>query len=199
MNGNKMSRRGAAAAGFLVVACLLRPNRIRTEFTAQGLTGVCAWDGEHGWQVSPLDGNMEPRPMPPESARLALEQADFGGPLLGWKEKGNTVELVGRAPEGGREAWQLKVTPKSGTPRNLYLDAQSYLLVRSESPREVAGRTIEAETTFADYREASGLRFAHSIEIGVKGRPGRVSVVVETVEIDPVLDDARFRMPEASR
>jgi hypothetical protein len=36
-------------------------------------------------------------------------------------------------------------------------------------------------------------------EIGVKGRPRRINVVVEKVEIDPVLDDARFRMPEASR
>ena len=83
--------------------------------------------------------------------------------------------------------------------RNLYLDGQSYLLVRSESPREVAGHTVEAETTFADYREVGGLLLAHSIEIGVKGRPRRISVVVEKVEIDPVLDDARFRMPEASR
>ena len=27
------------------------------------------------------------------------------------------------------------------------------------------------------------------------GRPRRIRVVVETVEIDPALDDARFRMP----
>jgi hypothetical protein len=191
--------RGPGAREALVVREIKRPGRIRTEFTFQGLTGVYACDGERGWQVSPLDGEMEPRPMPPEAARLALEQADFGGPLLGWKEKGNGVELVGRAAIGGREAWKLKVTPKGGAPRHLYLDAQSYLLVQSESTREVAGHTIETETTFADYREVGGLLFAHSIEIGIKGRPRRVSVVVEKVEIDPVLDDARFRMPEGSR
>jgi hypothetical protein len=137
--------------------------------------------------------------MPPEAARLALEQADIGGLLLGWKVKGHAVELIGRVTEGGRDTWKLKVTPKGGTARHLYLDAQSYLLVRSESPRQLAGRTVEAETSFADYREVGGLRFAHSIEIGVKGRPRRISVRVEKVEIDPVLDDSRFRMPEASR
>ena len=183
----------------LVVREIKRPGRIRTEFTSQGLTGVYACDGERGWQVSPFDSEMEPRPMPGEAARLALEQADFGGPLLGWKEKGHAVELVGRVTEGGREAWKLKVTPKGGTPRQLYLDAQTYLLVRSESPRAVGGHAIETETTFADYREIGGLQIAHSIEIGIKGRPRRISVVVEKVEIDPVLDDSRFRMPEASR
>jgi len=137
--------------------------------------------------------------MPPESARLALEQADIGGPLLGWKEKGHAVELVGRTAEGGRETWKLTLTPKGGTPRHLYLDAQSYLLVRTEASRDVAGRTIEAETTFADYREVGGLRFAHSIEIEAKGRPRRISVLVEKVEIDPLLDDARFRVPAGSR
>jgi hypothetical protein len=191
--------RGPEGREALVVREIKRPGRIRTEFTFQGLTGVYACDGERGWQVSPLDGEMEPRPMPPESAQLALEQADIGGPLLGWKEKGYAVELVGRVAEGGREAWKLKVTPKGGTARHLYLDAQSNLLVRSESPREVAGHTIEAETTFADYREVGGLQIAHSIEIGVKGRPRRISVVVEKVEIDPVLDDSRFRMPEGLR
>jgi phosphoribosylformylglycinamidine (FGAM) synthase PurS component len=191
--------RGPEGREALVVREIKRPARIRTEFTFQGLTGVYACDGEQGWQVSPLDGEMEPRPMPPESARLALEQADIGGPLLGWKAKGHAVELVGRVAEGGREAWKLKVTPKGGSARHLYLDAQSYLLVRTESARDVAGRTIEAETTFADYREVGGLQLAHSIEIGIKGRPRRISVLVEKVEINPVLDDARFRMPEASR
>lgn len=161
----------------LVVREIKRPGRVRTEFTVQGLTGVYACDGERGWQVSPFDSEMEPRPMPPEAARLALEQADIGGPLVGWKEKGHAVELVGRATEGGRETWKLKVTPKDGTARYLYLDARTYLLVRLESP----------------------LQLAHSIEIGVKGRPRRVSVVVEEVEIDPVLDHARFRMPVSSR
>jgi hypothetical protein len=194
----RMTGKARASGGreALVVREIKRPGRIRTEFTFQGLTGVYACDGERGWQVSPLDGEMEPRPMPPESTRLALEQADIGGPLLAWKKKGHAVGLVGRVAEGGREAWKLKLTPKGGAPRHLYLDAQTYLLVRSESPRQVAGRMVETETTFADYREVGGLQLAHSLEIGVKGRPRRIRVVVEKVEIDPVLDDARFRMPE---
>ena len=53
-------------------------------------------------------------------------------------------------------------------------------------------------TTFGDYREMAGVLIAHSIEISVKGRPRRIRVVVEKIEIDPALDDARFRMPEGT-
>ena len=67
---------------------IARPGRIRTEFVFQGTTGVYVWDGSRGWQVSPLDGSLEPEPLPAEAAALSAEQADFEGPLVDWKAKG---------------------------------------------------------------------------------------------------------------
>jgi hypothetical protein len=57
------------------------------------------------------------------------------------------------------------------------------------------GRDVALETVFGDYRETAGVAFARSIETGVRGRPQRLRIVVETVEVNPPLDDARFRMP----
>ena len=48
---------------------------------------------------------------------------------------------------------------------------------------------------FADYRETSGVKFSRSIEVGVPGRPRRLHITVETVEVNPSIDEARFRMP----
>jgi hypothetical protein len=31
--------------------------------------------------------------------------------------------------------------------------------------------------------------------MGVQGRPQRLKIAVETVEVNPALEDARFRMP----
>jgi len=191
--------RGQGGREAVVVREAKRPGRIRLEFTVQGVTGVYAHDGERGWQVSPLDGVLEPGPMSPEAARAAIEQGDIGGPLVDWKAKGHRVELVGRESEGGRDVWKLKVTLKDGDVRHVYLDAQSFLHVRTESTREVRGRPVELQTTFADYRETEGVLFPHSIEVGVKGRPSRLAILVQKVEVNPALDDARFRMPEAAR
>ncbi len=197
----RMTAKARAEGGreAVVVREVKRPDRIRLEFTAQGVTGVYACDGGRGWRVSPFDGDLEPEPMSPESTRSAIEWSDIGGPLVDWKAKGHRVELAGRESVEGREAWKLKVTLKNGGVRYLYLDARSFLHVRTGATRNVAGRPMETETTFGDYRETAGVLFPHTIEIGIKSRPSRLRILVQTVEVNPVLDDARFRMPDTSR
>jgi hypothetical protein len=188
---------GLAGPVALVLREIERPGRIRTELTFQGITAVYACDGTRGWQVSPFDGSLEPQPMSEERTQLAREQADIDGPLVGWKAKGLSVTLAGRQAIGVREAYVLDVTLGGGSVRRIFIDAQSYLLVRTESTRKVRGHAVTLETTLGDHRAVDGVVFPHSIETGVSGRPARLTVAVRTIELNPVLDDARFRMPEA--
>ena len=174
---------------------IARPGRIRTEFEFQGMTGVFAWDGSVGWRVSPFDGSFEPEPLPAEDAAVAAEQADIEGPLVDWKAKGHVVELVGSEALPGGPAHALKVTLKSGGVRRVWVDAATGLVVRTESTRRFRGREVKVEIVFGDYRETAGVAFARSIEAAVEGRPGRLRIVVESVEANPALDDSRFRMP----
>jgi hypothetical protein len=174
---------------------IARPGRIRTEFEFQGTTGVYAWDGSAGWRVSPLDGHFEPEPLPAGEAAIAAEQADLDGPLVDWKAKGHRVELVGTEALPAGRAHHLKVTLKSGAVREVWVDSATGLVVKTVSTRVWRGREVSLETTFGDYREAGGVTFPRSIETGVPGHPRRLVIVVENVEVNPVLDDARFRMP----
>ena len=193
----RMTGRAIAGPGrdAIVRREIARPGRIRTEFVFQGTTGVYAWDGSAGWRVSPLDGRLEPEPLPAEEAAVAAEQADIDGPLVDWKAKGHAVELVGKEDLPGGPAHRLKVTLKSGAVRHVWVDAATGLVVRTESTRKLRGREVTLETVFGDYRETGGVTFARSIETGVRGRPRRLRIVVESVEVNPVLDDSRFRMP----
>jgi hypothetical protein len=173
-----------------------RPGRIRTEFTVQGMTGVYAFDGESGWEVSPFLGHFDPEPMSPRSARQAREQADIAGPLVSWKAKGHTVKLAGRETVDGREAYRLEVTLAGGTVRHDSIDAESFLLVKTESTRLVRGHERSIVTSFSDYKSVEGLMFAHKIVASAGDTARRMTVVVEKVELNPALDEARFRMPE---
>ena len=67
--------------------------------------------------------------------------------------------------------------------------------MRVETRRVVRGAEIEGESEIGDYREAGGFLWPFSIRSGARGRPEKQSLTVETIEINPVLDDARFRMP----
>ena len=193
----RMSGRAFAGPGreALVTREIKRPGRVRTEFTFQGLTGVFAYDGKRGWQVSPLTGVLDPQSLEPENAQVAAEQADLEGVLAGAAKKGNTLALIGRETIDGREAFHVRVTPKTGPPQEQYLDAETYLLLKTEATRQIRGRTVLLETVYGDYRAVGGVLFPHAIDIGARGRPDRVHIVVESIEIDPAIDDKRFRMP----
>jgi outer membrane lipoprotein-sorting protein len=178
-----------------VVLELKRGNQMRVEFTFQGMTGVQAFDGKTGWAVMPFAGSQDPVPMPPEAVKDAEEQADIDGPLVDYKAKGTTIELLGKEPVDGQDAYKLKVTLKNGNVRTIWLDAARSLEVKGESTRTMQGTQVESETMLSNYKDVSGILFPHQVEGGPKGVPQRQKIVLDTIEVNPTLDDARFRMP----
>ncbi len=177
---------------------LRRPNAMRAEFELDGRTAVQAFDGTRGWAIPPVP-EAEPEPIPDEEAEQIAAQADFDGPLVGWKAKGHVVELLGREKLGEREVYRLHVTRKDGGTSDLLLDATTFLEVRSESRRVVRGEAVEFVSTIGDYREVSGLMVPHSIESGPRGGPRTQRLAFETIEFDVPLGDSRFRMPEPGK
>ena len=174
-----------------------RPGLFRLEFSSQGTKSVFAHDGETGWQVAPLQGQFEPQPTTPENdAAAGVDQRDVEGPLVDWRKKGHVVELIGREMLPGGEAFKLKVTLKDGAIRYDYIDVESHLIVRSDVTRLMEGRPVQLEARFSDFREEDGLVFPYMIETHIKDRPEVIRIAVEKIELNPDLDDERFRLPE---
>src|SRR5262249_38673834 len=120
---------------------------------------------------------------------------DFDGPLMDYKAKGHTVELVGKEPVEGADAFKFKVTKKNGNIDYIYLDAETYLLVKTEGKVHRRGTEIEGETTFSDYKDVNGYMMPFSLEQGAKGLPMRQKMTFTKIEVNVPLDDARFAMP----
>lgn len=178
-----------------VVMEVKRPNRMRMEMTIQGLAAVQAYDGKVAWGIPPM-GSRNPQLLPPEMTKEMDEQADVDGPLVDWKKKGHTVELVGKEAVEGTDAYKLKITLKSGDVRYVYLDAESYMEIKSEGKRTVRGTEVEGESTMGDFKEVGGIMFPHAIEGGMKGNPQRQKITIDKIEVNVPIDDARFKMPE---
>ena len=172
-----------------------RPKSMRMEFTFQGMTGVQAYDGKQGWMVMPFMGKKDPEPVPPEQVKELEEQADMDGPLVDWKAKGNTVELLGKESVEGTDAYKLKVTRKSGDISTMYLDAENYLIIKSESKRTVRGAEVEGESIVGDYKPVEGIMFAFAMENGQKGSAQKQKLTFSKIEVNPTLDDSRYKMP----
>ncbi len=175
-----------------------RPGMMRMDFTIQGMTGTQAWDGKQGWSVMPFMGKKDPEPIAAEDAKSFEDQADFDGPLMDWKTKGHTVELMGKEQVEGADCYKLKITKKSGDVDYYYVDAETYLLVKEEGKRTRHGTEMEAESSFGDYKEVNGLMFPFSLSSGVKGMPQKQSMTFEKIEVDPELADSFFAMPASA-
>ncbi len=175
-----------------------RPHSMRVEFTIQGMTGVQAYDGQKAWMVMPFMGKTEPEAMPEDATKEAAEEADFDGPLVDAKEKGNLVELVGKDKVAGADAYKLKVTLKGGDVRYLYLSVETFLEVKGESTRKMGATEVQGESLIGDYRNEGGLMIPHSIETSSKGMEQKQRLTIEKVELNASVDDAKFRMPAST-
>ncbi len=186
---------GLPAAPFVLE--LKRPGKMRTEIVVEGHTAIRAYDGKTGWAQPPVPGER-PRSMSPEDAVEAKAQADVDlSPLVDAAAKGYSVELIGRdrLPDG--DTWKLVVRGRDEPSRTLYINVHSHLVVRTEETRTVEGKPQEFVTEIGEYRPEAGLTFPHRMETGPKGSLERQRLVIQSVEVNPALDDARFAMPGA--
>src|SRR6185436_14687913 len=86
-----------------------RPNKMKQEMTMQGQKLVQAFDGETVWSVNPMMGSAAPRVVEGSAADALKTQSIFDGPLVGYKERGDTLEVVGPADIEGAKTWKLKL------------------------------------------------------------------------------------------
>jgi outer membrane lipoprotein-sorting protein len=173
-----------------------RPADMRVDFTIQGMTGTTAYDGKTGWTLLPFMGNKDPQKMTEEQLKDIRVDADFDGPTFDYKAKGNKVDYVGKVDVEGTPTYKLHITTKEGKESNVYLDAETYLVTRTEGTRNMNGQDIEMESTIGDYKTVDGLTMPYSMESHAKGKEGMGnSITVDKIELNPKVDAAMFAMP----
>lgn len=175
-----------------------RPGKMRLEFVFDGVTAVQSSDGKAGWKLQPFRGRMVPEPMTEAELRETVDSADPYGLLYNYGARGHDVELLGQEPVEGRDAFKLKVTLPHGAVRWVYLDVETALEVKLEAVRTLGGRERRIETIFHDWEATDGLLISRRQETQTDGDDEWRLVTVETVRVNPPLDDSRFSMPASS-
>lgn len=175
-----------------------RPRKMRLEFEFDGETAVQCTDGETGWKVMPFRGRTTPEPMTEAELSEAAGSADLYGLLFDYASRGHSVELLGREQVHGRDAFKLQVTLPGGGLRWVYLDAESGLEVKLEALRTLRGHKRRVETFYHDWEAADGLLIPRRQETQTEGEKEFHLLTVETVSVNPAIDDTRFAMPAAA-
>jgi outer membrane lipoprotein-sorting protein len=187
---------GHVKAGPLTIPLTIateRPNKLRQETSIQGQQVIVAFDGVAAWTINPLRGATSPQPIQGPELETLKTLADMDGPLMDYKSKGTTIELLGAEQIGDTKTHKLKITRKDGQSQLLYLDATTGLEVKAVNELTQAGQTMTVESLFSDYRTVGGLTISHTIQQKVNGN--EATVTIDKVEVLPDLDDSLFKMP----
>ena len=174
-----------------------RPLKMHMELTVQNQTMVRIFDGKEGWANNPFTGKASLEAMSEEDLKNINEEADFDGPLVDYRKKGNKVELVGKDKVEDKDVWRVKMTTKNGDIRYYLLDATTFLLLKWEGKRQAQGKEIPMQSYFRDYREVGGMKFAFAIDSGSSATDLTQKIIIEKIELNPQVPESEFAKPAA--
>ncbi len=169
------------------------PNKSRTlikldlaAFGAGEMTVDQRFDGNAGYIIDTLQGNRDITGGQLENMRNGA----FPTVLLHYKERGITAELAAREKVSGRDAYVLVFTARSGSPTRQYIDAETYLPMKTVVKVEVPQLgEVEQTSELSDYRDVDGVKvpFAVRAVSSVQSSTIAITRVEHNAPIDPAL------------
>ncbi len=172
-----------------------RPGSLRFESASLAGPYVHATDGAKVWWIEPM---MEANPGVPEAPFDALirYQAAIEPDLIGWREKGHTLELLGPGDVDGQPTVRLKLTRKEGSVETWHLDPSTGLEVAVDSVNydmTLGPQALPARAYFSDFKKIGGVLLPHHIE--KEWGPRYTVLAIEEVKVNPELPAGVFTMP----
>jgi len=187
-----------------IVQC--KDGKSYTKVSVQGLTimqGV--YDGETLWNTNFQTMKAEKATTEDlENHKKTL--GDFPDALFNYKDRGYTVELIGKESFDGTEAFKIKLTKTpmmvdGAEVENIefyFFDTETMVLLGSESEMmsgPMKGKT--GQSKMSEYDEVNGLYFPFSMSQGEKGGMSQ-AIVISKIETNVEIDDAMLKFPEAA-
>lgn len=172
----------------------VRPNRFREEITVQGMVEVHTFNGTEGWVLIPWARERGPQPMPPEQVEV-LKEMDFEDPWLQALDQQAELRYVG--PSVFNRIPVFGVSRKMGPQDEVvgWFDQEVGLEVMRERIHREMGEVYKVRTELREWRTVKGIAFPFEIVHRAVARGRRQKVVLDTVEVNPVLPEARFGKP----
>ena len=164
------------------------PNKARTliqidasQFNLGKIVQDQRFNGTAGYAIDSLNGNRE---MTGDQVELA-KASTFPTPLLRYKERGIKIELAGREKVGERDAYVLRIAPPAGPPARMFIDADTYLVVKTvvtvNAPQV---GDVEQTQLVSDYRDVNGVK----VPFEVRSVNQFQTLVIRVAKVDDNVD-----------
>jgi hypothetical protein len=189
----------AAAAGARLPFMLemKRPNKTRFAINAPQQMSMRMFDGKQGWKLrSTNSGQPDLQPYSADEVAFALDGQVIEGPLVDYQAKGSSVMLEDIDEIDGSKAYRLGVKLTSGASQHVWIDARSFLDVKSErESRNAFGKPGMVTKRYRNYRPVGGLQIPFVIENSTDTGKIADRMVIDKILLNPPLDDRIFAKP----
>ena len=175
-----------------------RPGKMCFEFEFDAQKATQCTDGKTGWKVTPFQGRPDPQPMTDIELQETADTTDPYGLLYDYRARGFAIDYQGEMLIADRSIHKLEVTLPLGAVRWLYIDAETALEVNLETTRNVAGQNMLVETLYTEWQDVDGLLIPARQETKTEGDEISHFITVDSVTVNPIIDDDRFHIPVAA-
>lgn len=173
---------------------------VKINFQGQDITQI-AFDGETMWTTNFM--TMQAEKSDAETTENMKKQIqDFPTPFINYKEKGFTVELMGKETKEGTETFKVKLTQspimvdgiEEPNVSYYYFDTENFVPIVSES--EIKQGPMKGQmnvSTMSDYQEVNGLYFPFALSMSGQ------AIKLKEVVLNPEIDNKMFAFPVAAK
>ncbi len=171
----------------------VRTGRFLATYKLGPAQGADGFDGKVPWTQ---DSSGQSRSDDSGDGREGAANDAYRRSLSYWYPERHKAEIsyAGEKTDGGRGFHVLRIVPEGGRPFEMWIDAQTGLADRTVEKTSATTNT----TFFSGYREVEGgLRIPFSLRVTNGEVKYDQTVIVESVQVNAPIDEARFQRPEA--
>lgn len=173
------------AIPFTMQAVHMKGVRVDAEF--QGNVIIDITTPTKGWSQNPLMGKTSLEAITADELKTKLDELDVQDEFVNYKEKGSTVEYLGKEEEEGTSYHKVKLTTKNGNEKTYYFDLTTNLIYKEETTVKQQGQEMKQSVKYLDYKTLE-----NGIKMAFKSDMGMMMMVTNKVTINPTIDEAIF-------
>jgi len=168
------------------------PNKIKVVYSINGQEIVSAFDGEEGYMINPMTGSSNPVELTGAQLQQVQNSNVFSNEILNYFRNGKLV-LEGEENVNGKPAFKVKASPDGTTPVYMFIDKDSFLLVKTTARVEQMGTTMDVESVMTDYVENNGVVMPKKTTASANGMEAAV-ITFDKIEVNVPIEDTVFKM-----
>jgi len=190
----KITADGAPGMAIAWSMTAVRDKAARMDVSVMGMTQTSVVNGDKGWANNPFAGKMDPEPLTADQVKSMTEMTDIDGAVIGYKEKGYSVEYVGTEDVDGTEALKIKIDKGGNKTEYCFYDPETYYEIKNVQVEQVDGKEVETATVYSNFQKQDGILFPFTMQ---QANPmmGNSTISISAVSLNPAVDDKIFEMP----